>query len=646
MQKRLFLFLLLFLSIVNADEFLSIHQVNSPRGFINQLMSHIDESGKPKTSYFNISTKVKVPDEAKSKNGEWCGDVFRSFKIYIPAGLEKVRITAVAKPNSSYYVLQAFVPDGEEYENSDLPFRVVKMIDSKILFQKRDTKESGWLYLSFIQASNFVYSQFGHINNPTVNILAKYTFAEDMGKFNEWLAKTRFLDNGDPADAFNEAYMKSRYCSTLGQRIPLSGKTDGVLGDSLAPWLKTDDPFVKVSASEKYIPSINTEIRYTVSYEVGDKPIEGIQGISVQANSNVTDTVVGVLFRSQIDECMKVVDTRIESGKEGFFVYSDNGDNWYRDKDNEAIGGENIRYVGYILKKPSESSNVILNARENGKIQITVKTTDSCSGKSRISFVEKIYYVRDGENKIVKTIHTLTKKPSTSGATGTNNSSNNSGYSSTSGGSYHSGSSTNGGSSATNAQQECEANENEWVDGTCKVREANNNSNNTSSSTNGGSSVNNTSDAQRECEAQGNEWVDGTCKVREANGEESSSQSPRLIQIVRKLNKKTLPVKGYFTNYGTGAFDWIYVSGNRIWKLDGLKENGEFKWTELTEYFTQLDIEKYRYIHLGPLKIKNEQSSDTSSQQNVSDSEKKKTDVSQNESSSQNDIGDFPSDNN
>ncbi|BCD61781.1 hypothetical protein NitYY0826_C0644 [Nitratiruptor sp. YY08-26] len=61
-----------------------------------------------------------------------------------------------------------------------------------------------------------------------------------------------------------------------------------------------------------------------------------------------------------------------------------------------------------------------------------------------------------------------------------------------------------------------------------------------------------------------------------------------IENIVNQINKKTnYPIDGYFIHYGQGPYDWIYNprGSDSVFKLEGLDQNGNFKWLNLSPYF-------------------------------------------------------------
>jgi|GEM_PF-4615048 len=66
-----------------------------------------------------------------------------------------------------------------------------------------------------------------------------------------------------------------------------------------------------------------------------------------------------------------------------------------------------------------------------------------------------------------------------------------------------------------------------------------------------------------------------------------------LEKIIKVLTQKEQDIDGYFSHYGDGAYDWVYVSKSKkmIAKLEGMDEEGYFKWYELSNYL-KVDINK------------------------------------------------------
>ncbi|SMC10049.1 hypothetical protein [Nitratiruptor tergarcus] len=84
---------------------------------------------------------------------------------------------------------------------------------------------------------------------------------------------------------------------------------------------------------------------------------------------------------------------------------------------------------------------------------------------------------------------------------------------------------------------------------------------------------------------------------------DSKSNFNNLSFLVENLSNKNFPINGYFSHYGQGAFDWLYVSAisMNIYKLDGMDENGYLKWTPLSKYFDEVQVTG-KIIHIGKKK--------------------------------------------
>lgn len=74
-----------------------------------------------------------------------------------------------------------------------------------------------------------------------------------------------------------------------------------------------------------------------------------------------------------------------------------------------------------------------------------------------------------------------------------------------------------------------------------------------------------------------------------AEGQLSSrSSSYELNQLQQELQDATFPINGYFVHYNRqDPFGWIYLSANNrlLAKLDGMNEDGSFRWTILNDLF-------------------------------------------------------------
>ena len=83
----------------------------------------------------------------------------------------------------------------------------------------------------------------------------------------------------------------------------------------------------------------------------------------------------------------------------------------------------------------------------------------------------------------------------------------------------------------------------------------------------------------------------------------------RALTIIRAIQKQdSYPINGYFVHYGSGPFDWLYRSRNTggIYKLDGMRSDGYFKWTPLTQYFSGIEVKNDDTIKIGEALINQE----------------------------------------
>ena len=93
-------------------------------------------------------------------------------------------------------------------------------------------------------------------------------------------------------------------------------------------------------------------------------------------------------------------------------------------------------------------------------------------------------------------------------------------------------------------------------------------------------------------------------KYNSSSSSVNKIEEQKIKKIVGVLAHREFRIKGYFTQYGNGAFDWIYITPQKgIYKLDGMKKDGTFKWTDLTKYFDNVEINNYT-IRIGKSRIK------------------------------------------
>jgi secreted trypsin-like serine protease len=71
--------------------------------------------------------------------------------------------------------------------------------------------------------------------------------------------------------------------------------------------------------------------------------------------------------------------------------------------------------------------------------------------------------------------------------------------------------------------------------------------------------------------------------VSESNVSSWSTVTPRQ-SIINATQNQTFDIKGYYIQYNSGAFDWIYISSSKesVYKLEkGSDENGYLRWTDI-----------------------------------------------------------------
>ena len=644
--------ILLFSSFLVAGGYPSFHQqVSNTKGLLSQIKKLMNSSN----GLLEQSIYLTIHDDAKQFNNTWCGNNFQRVKIYIPAGLKKISVIAVARPNSSFYILKQFIPSNEKIikninwlqvdNNTLLTPMLTDVVNVGTIFTWKpgyekyykdiDKFEGGWLYLQIIQASNFVYSQFGHINSPSLQVAVKYYYdPQYQNELMNWLKNTKFdPKTGDPIDGFSSITEEVRYCSDFGKKEYIYGIPDSdVTGYELLYGIKRDPSLPSFTFnSNSTSSSLGDEIVYDAKVTAGKQNLEGIQ---VEVNQNTT---TGILLQEHLNSsCLAFTSATISDQNIGQLIYSDNGQNWYDNVLDDAIK-DNIRYVGYLINAPlaaSRSAQLSVKAKidpacESSNIQVDAKLQYSLNDVPKTETKRSLLslQVDSGDTNSGGTSGggSYTPPSYTPPSGGTGGSGTTSGGKSqaqiycenhggtwadgtclsrggSGGGTFFYSSSKSSKSSVTNsggksqAQIYCENHGGTWADGTCLSRGGDTGTvSSTSSMT---PSNGNKSQAQIYCENHGGQWIDGTCVARSENESESSSSSSlqsqnKIVQVVRKLAEKEYPIEGYFAQYGKGPFDWIYLSKNgELYKLEGMNpETGELQWTPLSSYFSEVKFE-------------------------------------------------------
>ncbi|SMC10171.1 hypothetical protein SAMN05660197_2013 [Nitratiruptor tergarcus DSM 16512] len=646
---RILLGLLFVIATLSAEYYPSYHQLAPTKGLVNELKNFTIKN----FSFYNESIRFSVYGEAKKYKNKWCGNKFYNLKVYVPKGIKKTYITMTPIPNSSYFVLAKFIPQNArlpegytiDWTNpqetkstdqadyfSDRPY-LIWARHGGILFEFPRFKDTilhpeilenfpgGWIYFKIIQASQFVNSQFGHIDNPSMGFAVKYYYDKSYKEsLKDFLKTTKFdPQTGDPIDHFLQIQEKAPTCNNYGALSTISGVPDSDITGYEFQYGITRDPNLPVLdvGADKTAIKTGDSINVKATVNVGNKPLQGVQNIiDVELNQNTTVSKTGILLTSDLG-CAKLQNIQISDDlQKGEILYSDNGNNWYKEKNNSAIAG-NIQYVGYFIENGVDVNKKIT-------MDIIAKIDDSCTPKNIFTLQ---YRLDNGDVKeLTKSLYFSRAETTTSG-----------GDSYTGGSAYTlsqsmiSTSSSSG--TKSRAQIYCESHGGTWADGTClsgkktPVEDTSHidstqdfpsmNENTSISSSSSGTK----SRAQIYCESHGGTWADGTCL---SDGSDSSSSSSskhqvgdeisgvtqgtnssvsKIFTIAQKLAKRSLSIDGYFAHYGSGSFDWMYRSAKsgKVYKLEGMDKNGYFKWTNLTDFFSKSYVRNGKII-IGSLK--------------------------------------------
>ncbi|WP_281848091.1 hypothetical protein [Nitratiruptor tergarcus] len=536
---RILLGLLFVIATLSAEYYPSYHQLAPTKGLVNELKNFTIKN----FSFYNESIRFSVYGEAKKYKNKWCGNKFYNLKVYVPKGIKKTYITMTPIPNSSYFVLAKFIPQNArlpegytiDWTNpqetkstdqadyfSDRPY-LIWARHGGILFEFPRFKDTilhpeilenfpgGWIYFKIIQASQFVNSQFGHIDNPSMGFAVKYYYDKSYKEsLKDFLKTTKFdPQTGDPIDHFLQIQEKAPTCNNYGALSTISGVPDSDITGYEFQYGITRDPNLPVLdvGADKTAIKTGDSINVKATVNVGNKPLQGVQNIiDVELNQNTTVSKTGILLTSDLG-CAKLQNIQISDDlQKGEILYSDNGNNWYKEKNNSAIAG-NIQYVGYFIENGVDVNKKIT-------MDIIAKIDDSCTPKNIFTLQ---YRLDNGDVKeLTKSLYFSRAETTTSG-----------GDSYTGGSAYTlsqsmiSTSSSSG--TKSRAQIYCESHGGTWADGTClsgkktPVEDTSHidstqdfpsmNENTSISSSSSGTK----SRAQIYCESHGGTWADGTC---------------------------------------------------------------------------------------------------------------------------------------
>ena len=643
---RKLLLMVVFSLFAIAGYYPSIHQLANTKGLINELKELV-QTGRADINkvYMNIQ------DDASHYKDTWCGRKFNRVKIYIPPGLKQIKVYVVMRPNSSIFALRKFIPEGQPVESiidwtkleNDYRYlyttRQKDIIDVAPIFswwhgyekyfKDVDTFKGGWLYVQLIQASEFLDSDFGHIPSPSAQLVVEYKYDPKYKPIlDEWLKNIKFNPNGDPVDRFDTIEEKVRYCSDFGKAEKIRGiKDSDITGYELFYGIDPDPnaPRYTIEANKASIQR-GESVTLTSTLTTREASLDGI---SVEINQNTT---TGVLLENHIDSsCAMFAQANGEDDHtQGKLIYSDNGANWYDNPNDEAIA-DNIRYIGYLLTGSYPKAS---------KAKLSVKFNISSGCSESLKDTSTLRYMMDGEEKSIQKSLTLPYGVASSSSSSKSTLSTSGGYG---GGGYSGGGSGtipsgtdngwNGYGSTideSNHEQElCQEQGGRWVDNVCLDASASSSTSSSYSSQQSSWSStatqndNESSYEQELCQARGGRWVDNVClDARMSSSTSSSSSSTQssvssaksekssidVEEIITTLAQKDYPINGYFVHYGSGPFDWLYYSQNTggIYKLDGMRSDGYFKWTPLTQYFDGIEVKNGDMIKIGEALIDQE----------------------------------------
>ena len=619
-----------------AGSYPSFHQMTEVKGLVNELKA-LERSSN---GLLEMGTYINIRGEARGESAQWCGDRFGRIKIFIPPGLGRADVSIVFRPNSSHYVLWRFVPIGSKeeidwtsvgekrkfYTTHQVPIINVATVfiwnDRRLKYYK-DINEfkGGWLYLQIIQASKFLDSHFGHVSSPSAQVIVSYYYDENKKEIiDNWLKNTFFSSNGDPIDGFETITEKMRYCSNYGKKETIHGviKSD-ITGYELFYGISPDpnEPKLTVQADKT---SLNISKTVTLTSILTTQEAS-LDGINVEINQNTT---TGVLLENHIQSsCATFAQANgTDDHARGQLIYSDNGVNWYDNPNDEAIA-DNVRYIGYLLSGSYPKAS---------KAKLSVKFNISRECRESLKDTATLRYMLNGEEKNIQKILTLPYGTASSSSSYQSASTISGGYNGGGGsGTISSGTddSWSGYGSTTdesNHEQElCQERGGRWVDNVCLDAKVESSASISSSSAQSSwssvatQSSDESNHEQELCQERGGRWVDNVCldaKVESSASISSSSAQSSVFsakgersfvdaeEIVVALAQKEYPINGYFVHYGSGPFDWFYYSlkTGSIYKLDGMKSNGYFKWTPLTQYFSGTEIRGGKLI-LGEVKF-------------------------------------------
>ncbi|MRI58311.1 MAG: hypothetical protein C6H99_02260 [Epsilonproteobacteria bacterium] len=144
-----------------------------------------------------------------------------------------------------------------------------------------------------------------------------------------------------------------------------------------------------------------------------------------------------------------------------------------------------------------------------------------------------------------------------------------------------------------------------------RVGESSSSSSSTSSSSSSSTSSSNSSSSSTSSSASSS----STSSSEQSSTSSSSSSAQDQVggdgilgpAFLSELLGEEFKVNGYFYHFGNGAFDWIYISSSKAFvaKLEGMDEQGYFRWTNLRSLVGDVDLYYEPAARAGIIELKN-----------------------------------------
>ncbi|GEM_PF-3844096 len=566
-------------------------------GRYEMVISYTDRTYRGEHTICLEDSKVKCMHEPNPHKKRWCAPKWYRYRVYLPKGSE-IRWRLSATRNATYVALYYFVPDGSQPKTVDLnnfkaayyemfwgdPYYYTDFPDQKssdaylfegynVLFKKEQVEiqtymvfervpKSGWLYINYIQAGGHTEPSYqGLVPSAYPGIYVKYS---NLPKDKEAFINSLTLDPyGDPVENFSTLKEVQKSCSA---RLVYDVKGTGLDGRER----------FDVTHSLK-----GDILNYVAKFFSGENIIKGIkkEGVDGEINHNIT-------ISAHLDPCLQIVRTK-SSKERGEFFYSKDGKEW----SSELLADGH--YLKYELSSP-DSSDVVMDKKEELTLSIQTRLSSQCDDITSTFKAE--YKIGEDKKEISRSVHRKVASNSSSSSSRPVNT-------------------AQTGDDAADIrycqmilQGEPVLDENGRYVKCDTSGKSSSSSSRPANTFNGGSGSSsrpvNTAqtgdDAAdiRYCQMvlQGEPVLDenGRYVKCDTSGKSSSSSNPDTVKIKKVLNvikERPLDIHGYFTHYGDGAYDWLYISrSKKVYKLEGMDENGYLEWLDLNLYIKKVEM--------------------------------------------------------